>query len=660
MGCGKSSPQAQPPPAQQPQNPPRGGGGGGAGYEPKPKPKPKPKAGGGAAGGGAKPPAGGGGGANKDDGGDPEYTKTLGSFEPLFCTLQVGKDKNCYACCVKSKDEKGVEFGCVLASQDTFTAALSEAELNAKREKTGCTWTKLFAALKNSFSVTRKVTCKDSNPANTLTLQIPIDGGRSPLTIQLKTAGREGINVHRLFLEPLCAYAVKKRASKEDEKVQKIEAEIGVKNGQQVEHGQKLASLTAEVKPLAESTKSAQEDARAAKDQCDMVSKRIAKLKNPQKGSEDHLYPAGAYRYVLHTTHAKEHIPTPVSPNLNAMHLVKQKYNGDTSNAPPNADNNSHKEILTVLEKIDEWDYDVFALQEHTNGGSLFMTTYTLLYKYGLVQHYNIDEKVLTNFLSAVQSGYHPNPYHNSTHAADVLQITHYIMKPGGMADAISMTKEDQLAALLSAAIHDYDHPGFNNNFHCRTQAYLATLYNDRSVLENHHLAQVFEIMKNPDYNVLQSLSDDQKKDVRDTMIEMVLSTDMGNHAKIFQAFRKRLNEAPEWTKKEDQRLALSIAIKMADISNCGRPQQLYLGWAKKIAEEFYNQGDVENNLKYTISPFMDRRRDKTDFPKGQISFMNYIVIPLFEAGAQFLSKLEFTVGKIQANKEYWQHKQDE
>merc|ERR1711976_492590 len=85
-----------------------------------------------------------------------------------------------------------------------------------------------------------------------------------------------------------------------------------------------------------------------------------------------------------------------------------------------------------------------------------------------------------------------------------------------------------------------------------------------------------------------------------------------GNHAKIFQAFRKRLNEAPEWAKKEDQRLALSIAIKMADISNCGRPQNLYLDWATKIAEEFYNQGDVENKLKYTISPFMDRRRDKT------------------------------------------------
>eukprot|EP00757_Euglenozoa_sp_SAG-D1_P000694 gene694-1821_t len=39
-------------------------------------------------------------------------------------------------------------------------------------------------------------------------------------------------------------------------------------------------------------------------------------------------------------------------------------------------------------------------------------------------------------------------------------------------------------------------------------------------------------------------------------------------------------------------RLALSMAVKMADISNCGRPAELYLRWCEKIADEFYMQGD--------------------------------------------------------------------
>ena len=110
------------------------------------------------------------------------------------------------------------------------------------------------------------------------------------------------------------------------------------------------------------------------------------------------------------------------------------------------------------------------------------MVSLCLFYKYGLVQHFNIDTEVLLNWCSAIESGYHPNPYHNSTHAADVTQILHYILFPGGMHNMINISPEDALASIISGAIHDYDHPGFNNNFHVRTNAYLSTLYNDRSV----------------------------------------------------------------------------------------------------------------------------------------------------------------------------------
>eukprot|EP00455_Lapot_gusevi_P026557 TRINITY_DN2800_c0_g2_i5.p1 TRINITY_DN2800_c0_g2~~TRINITY_DN2800_c0_g2_i5.p1 ORF type:complete len:143 (-),score=18.22 TRINITY_DN2800_c0_g2_i5:425-853(-) len=139
-------------------------------------------------------------------------------------------------------------------------------------------------------------------------------------------------------------------------------------------------------------------------------------------------------------------------------------------------------------------------------------------------------------------------------------------------------------------------------------------------------------------------------------MLEMVLATDMGNHAKIFSAFRRRIAEGPEWhEKKDDIFLALSMSIKMADISNCGRPGFLYLEWAKNISAEFYGQGDAEERRSLSISPFMDRRKDKTDFPKGQISFMNYVVVPMFEAVAEFLPPVEVALQHCTENKEYWQ-----
>ena len=51
-------------------------------------------------------------------------------------------------------------------------------------------------------------------------------------------------------------------------------------------------------------------------------------------------------------------------------------------------------------------------------------------------------------------------------------------------------------ATLIAAAVHDVDHPGKNNQFLIETGHELAILYNDNSVLENHHLAMAFRIMQ--------------------------------------------------------------------------------------------------------------------------------------------------------------------
>ena len=50
-------------------------------------------------------------------------------------------------------------------------------------------------------------------------------------------------------------------------------------------------------------------------------------------------------------------------------------------------------------------------------------------------------------------------------------------------------------AALVGAAVHDVDHPGRSNQFLIETNNPLAVLYNDNSVLENHHLAVAFQTL---------------------------------------------------------------------------------------------------------------------------------------------------------------------
>jgi 3',5'-cyclic-nucleotide phosphodiesterase len=334
--------------------------------------------------------------------------------------------------------------------------------------------------------------------------------------------------------------------------------------------------------------------------------------------------------------------------------FLKSEYDQYMKSLPPG----DKAFVMSVIHNIDAWDYDVWSVQDFANRGALFYTAYALFMRWDFLRKFNMDEEIAINFISQIEAGYHPNPYHNSMHGGDVMQILHYILSPGGLKETAQLTDEDLLAAIIAGMIHDYDHPGLNNNFHVKVQSYLATLYNNRSILENHHCAEVFELMKNPRLNILGGMTDSQRRDIRETIIEMVLWTDMGLHAKIFGQWKRRISQDHDlYKRKDDQRLVLSMAIKMADINNCGRPENLYLKWTTKLSEEFFLQGDNERARGDPVSPFMDRF-----FPsmaKSQVAFMNYVVIPMFESISDYLPAMHFSVDRCEQNKSYWASNDD-
>ena len=57
------------------------------------------------------------------------------------------------------------------------------------------------------------------------------------------------------------------------------------------------------------------------------------------------------------------------------------------------------------------------------------------------------------------------------------------------------MGELEHWASIWSAAVHDYEHGGLNNDFLCKTQHHLAITYNDQSPLENHHLAAATRLL---------------------------------------------------------------------------------------------------------------------------------------------------------------------
>lgn len=63
----------------------------------------------------------------------------------------------------------------------------------------------------------------------------------------------------------------------------------------------------------------------------------------------------------------------------------------------------------------------------------------------------------------------------------------HYLLTVGGLKSQLNTI--DIFSVFIANIIHDYEHPGFSNQFVVRTKHPLAIRYSDLTVLENHSLA---------------------------------------------------------------------------------------------------------------------------------------------------------------------------
>lgn len=129
----------------------------------------------------------------------------------------------------------------------------------------------------------------------------------------------------------------------------------------------------------------------------------------------------------------------------------------------------------------------------------------------------NVRSEKLDNFLRRIPHHYHNVPYHSFYHAVDVCQAAYSFLQMGA---ASLLTPLEIMALLLSTLCHDIEHPGFNNAYHIRSNSDLARLYNDKAVLENHHCATTFKILRLPDCELFGSLGRDQNYLLRREIVE--------------------------------------------------------------------------------------------------------------------------------------------
>eukprot|EP00727_Mastigamoeba_balamuthi_P009114 m51a1_g4825 putative 3 5 -cyclic nucleotide (879) ;mRNA; f:169342-172399 len=280
------------------------------------------------------------------------------------------------------------------------------------------------------------------------------------------------------------------------------------------------------------------------------------------------------------------------------------------------------------LVSFQSWNYDVAMVHVPTGLSLLEIVTMAALEAHGLISSFNLDRHVVQSFFRAVERGYKGNPYHNSTHAADVVQGMHALICS---CNTVQFTPLEKLGAIIASACHDYGHGGVNNAFLQSTMDPLFVQYNGVSVLENMHCAESMKLLIAPDHHFLKGkLKREEIFELHRVVSQLVLATDMSRHLEITSQFSTRVTTGKvDGANKADRLVVLQMMIKAADVSNPTRPWAACTRWAQCVMSEFFGQGDREREEGLTVSPFMDRQT--ADTAKCQLAFIKFIVRPMSE-----------------------------
>ncbi|KAG2495006.1 hypothetical protein HYH03_006939 [Edaphochlamys debaryana] len=366
--------------------------------------------------------------------------------------------------------------------------------------------------------------------------------------------------------------------------------------------------------------------------------------------------------------------------------------------APPPPVIDQVESLLSVAASPGQWQFDMFQLAEATGGHALSTLGFFLCVKEGLVSRFGLKPTTLARLLRTLEAGYTDNPYHNSTHAADVLRSLHVMLMGARLTDHY-LDPLGLLAAYMAAIVHDLGHPGLTGDFLVATSAPLALRYNDRSPLESHHASAAFTLMaERPELDVLAPLSKDQRSALRKMVIDLVLGTDMKQHFAMiaqYKAVRRPMMEGESTSRamspserptaggggapdaaadapagnggtaltgplpldEVERLLTLQMCLKAADLGHLGSELEVHKRWLAALEEEFFLQGDREKALGLPISPLFDR--SKQGASKSQVGFFDFVALPLIRTLGEAFPGARPIQACFEANYAHWKEVQD-
>lgn len=303
--------------------------------------------------------------------------------------------------------------------------------------------------------------------------------------------------------------------------------------------------------------------------------------------------------------------------------------------------------FIKMPENMYTFEFDTLSLEEpfilKNIAGFIFQT---FLSHVGLV----VNEDHLAKYICCVCNHYNNNPFHNFQHAVNTLHTAYLLLQETNL--LLKLDPTISFAMLVAAISHDIDHPGNTNSYEINSFSKYAKLYNDASVLENHHCTLTFELLEQT--GVLYTFQTKFRL-FRKTIIACILGTDMSKHSEFMEK-AQRMSFAESTYDIEEQIQLVSILLHYADLSNAIKEVEISHEWSRRISREFYEQTLKEEQEGLPTLGFM-KANDMLTICVNEISFITSISIPMWTLLSNKCPSLQKLVARCETVLHAWEEK---
>jgi len=308
---------------------------------------------------------------------------------------------------------------------------------------------------------------------------------------------------------------------------------------------------------------------------------------------------------------------------------------------------------LSLLENFDQLNFDTLRFGCLTGGKPLVYIVYICMLKHNLFTKLNLQHELVINFLKELQKNYYENPYHNAIKAADTVHALHCIIKRGLKRH---LTPEHILGAILAGACAYTQHPALDNEFQKKNNTPMAIFYNDQAVLQNHAAYFSWNLLhSDEEYNFLSEMRYEKKHIVHSVFIDMILALETSTWERTHAKLQNFIEKSAIISTPHIIRNVLQIAMIVASEARCTlKPLEQYFPWEKRLLQERFSQGDVEQKYGLEVTIGRDRSITKEDLIESQLYFIDNYLFPIFETLSIIAEKLATQKEMLEQKREFW------